>query len=423
MKSANHISSELGNLIDIVIDYRGKTPKKLKGEWSEMGIPALSAKNIKNGKIVNEKTIRFVNEDLYSKWMKKEVKKGDILMTSEAPLGETYLLKTDDKLLLSQRLFAIRVNQKKINPKYLFYYFNTDVGKRELLSRATGTTVGGIRQTALLKVVVNYPEDLNLQAKIASILSAYDDLIENNEKRIKALEEMAQHLYIEWFVKFDFPEHEKVGMVNSKTDFGMIPSGWELKKLSDLVYINPPTKITNKNQVIHVPMECLSTTLSFIDLDKTFRKEGGSGSKFINGDTLFARITPCLQNGKGAFVNFLDVGEIGCGSTEFVVMRSKVLSPTYIYFLSRSPNFRKSAESTMVGASGRQRVRSEFFQNYLIPVPTSLLLDEFESLTKNIFGIIKTLSLANRSLSQIRDLLIPQLVTGKKEVKNNLCQK
>ena len=102
------IESELGTLLDTIIDYRGKTPKKLKGEWASSGMPALSAKNIKKGKIVNQEAIRYVDKDLYSRWMKEEVKKGDILMTSEAPLGETFYVKNDDKLLLSQRLFAIR---------------------------------------------------------------------------------------------------------------------------------------------------------------------------------------------------------------------------------------------------------------------------------------------------------------------------
>ena len=202
--------SQLGSLIDTIIDYRGKTPKKLGGEWSSGGIPALSAKNIKQGKIVNPESIRYVDDALYKRWMKEEVKKGDLLMTSEAPLGETYYVKNDEKVLLSQRLFSIRTKAKELNSRFLYYYFNSKLGRHELLSRATGTTVGGIRQTALVKVLVRFPKDSEIQKEIAEVLGAYDDMIENNEKRIKALEEMAQLLYIEWFVKFKFPGHEKI---------------------------------------------------------------------------------------------------------------------------------------------------------------------------------------------------------------------
>lgn len=234
MDTANLTRTTLEELIDKVIDYRGKTPKKLKGNWSSTGIPALSAKNIKGGKIVNEESIRYVDLKLYSRWMKEELQKEDILITSEAPLGETYFIKKDIKICLSQRLFAVRVNKQKIDPKFLYYYFNSELGKHELQSRATGTTVGGIRQTALMNVVVYHPESTVTQSHIASIITTYDDLIENNEKRIKTLEEMAQCLYTEWFVKFKFPGHEKVRMIDSGTEYGLIPEGWEIRKIEDL---------------------------------------------------------------------------------------------------------------------------------------------------------------------------------------------
>ena len=114
---------KLNEIIVDIIDYRGKTPKKLGSCWSESGVMALSAMNVKQGQLVNLEKAKFVSEDLYRKWMKSEVVKGDILMTSEAPLGETYLVPDNRKICLSQRLFCIRANPSVILPQFLFCFF------------------------------------------------------------------------------------------------------------------------------------------------------------------------------------------------------------------------------------------------------------------------------------------------------------
>lgn len=146
--------TELKNLISLIIDYRGKTPLKLGSDWSSSGYRALSAKNIKTGKIVNEESIRYVDENLYKKWMKDEISRGDIIITSEAPFGEVYYWNSDEKIVLSQRLFAIRPI-KSINSQYLCYYMATEKFHKELESRATGSTVTGLRQPELLKCKID----------------------------------------------------------------------------------------------------------------------------------------------------------------------------------------------------------------------------------------------------------------------------
>ena len=146
--------TELKNLISLVIDYRGKTPLKLGGDWSSSGYRALSAKNIKTGKIVNPESIRYVDSNLYSKWMKDEVCRNDIFITSEAPFGEIFFWDSDEKIVLSQRLFAIRPNNAVV-PKYLYYYMTTEKFHKELDSRATGSTVTGLRQPELLKCKID----------------------------------------------------------------------------------------------------------------------------------------------------------------------------------------------------------------------------------------------------------------------------
>ena len=173
---------ELGEVVSEIIDYRGKTPKKLGGDWSESGIMALSAMNVKQGRLVNLEKAKFVSEELYKKWMKSEVEKNDILMTSEAPLGEVYCLAEKKKICLSQRLFCIRANPNIIKPSVLFYAIRSPAIQNQLHARATGTTVAGIRQSALRKISVIIPP-LQLQSRAESVLGTLISTRETLDKK------------------------------------------------------------------------------------------------------------------------------------------------------------------------------------------------------------------------------------------------
>lgn len=170
----------VADVISTVIDYRGKTPKKLGGDWSDHGYRALSAKNVKTGKIVNPDSIRYVSQELYSNWMKEEIEKEDILITSEAPFGQIYYWDSDEKIVLSQRLFAVRI-RKEFYPKYIYFYMTSSAFQAELNSRATGTTVTGLRQPELLKCKILAP-DYNEQKRIADILWSIEKKIDLNEE-------------------------------------------------------------------------------------------------------------------------------------------------------------------------------------------------------------------------------------------------
>ena len=183
----------LGDIVNLVIDYRGKTPLKLGGSWSQNGYRALSAKNIKTGAIVNEDSIRFVDEELYRRWMKDEVQRGDIFVTSEAPFGQIYYWNSDEKIVLSQRLFCLRLSEE-VCSKFVYYYMITNTFQAELDGRATGTTVIGLRQPELLKCKINLPS-LAEQQRIASILSSLDEKIEVNRRINDNLEQQAMALF------------------------------------------------------------------------------------------------------------------------------------------------------------------------------------------------------------------------------------
>lgn len=168
----------LGEIAELVIDNRGKTPKKLGGDWSESGYRALSAKNIKTGYIVQPDSVRFVSAEMYHKWMKDEIQRGDIIVTSEAPFGQVLYWDSDEKIVLSQRLFGVRI-KAGFDPRFVYYYMTTKDFQGEMDGRATGTTVIGLRQPELMKCCVQCP-NLETQRKIASVLSSIDEKISLN---------------------------------------------------------------------------------------------------------------------------------------------------------------------------------------------------------------------------------------------------
>ena len=247
------------------------------------------------------------------------------------------------------------------------------------------------------------------QRRIAGILAAYDNLIENNQRRIEILEAMARALFREWFVHFHFPGHEDVARVVSA--LGEIPSGWTVQPVTECVELNPRVVVPREGEKPFVPMGCLGTDSMLITNVES--RDGNSGAKFQNGDTLLARITPCLENGKTGFVQFLPHPQaVAFGSTEYIVLRSRTLTPEFVYLLARSDEFRGTAIKSMTGASGRQRVQEGVFNDFLIVHPPSSILDRFSALVGPQFRMIQRLHLQADTLRQTRDLLLPRLLSG-----------
>src|SRR5260370_6139952 len=368
----------------------------------------LGIKNITDDGKLDLSDIRHIAEEDFSEWTRRVMpRQGDIVFTYEATLNRYAIIPKGFRGCLGRRLALIRPNPEKVDTRFLFYYFFSE-DWRATISKNTlsGSTVDRIPLTSFPTFNISLPS-LPTQRKIAAILSAYDDLIENNTRRIAILEEMAQSLYREWFVHFRFPRHEKKRMVESK--LGMIPEGWEVVKSSDAMEIDPPTKVPKDGKKPFVSMAGLSTT--FIIVETIEMRTGNSGSKFKNGDTLFARITPCLENGKIGFVQFLPSDHaVAFGSTEFIVLRSKTSCPEYIYLMARSNEFRDNAIKSMSGATGRQRVQIACFDKFLIAHPDSKTLYAFGELVRPLFRNIFVLAQQNANLRLTRDLLLPKLI-------------
>ncbi len=301
--------------------------------------------------------------------------------------------------------FYIVLKENDLRLRYIFYLLNT----LPLRYMNTDVAVPGLNRTNALRLPVTIVSPA-AQDYIVEILSSYDDLIENNRRRIQLLEQAARLLYKEWFVRLRFPGHERVKIVDG------VPEGWERKYVSDVIDVNPTEKIPKGNLIRYVPMAGLSTTGMSIDLVESEFRTTSTSVRYRNGDVLFARITPCLENGKTGFVNFLAEDEIACGSTEFIVLRGNLVNQYFTYCLARTYDFRENAIKSMIGSSGRQRVQPSCFDDFIIALPNSIILKQFDETVSPFFHQIAILMRQITQLAKARDLLLPKLMNGEMAV-------
>ena len=414
---SEHQFAPLEEWMESIIDYRGKTPEK-----TTTGIPLITAKVIKGGRI--ETPSEFIAADAYDEWMRRGIPEaGDVVITTEAPLGEVAQL-PKGKVALAQRVITLRGKKGLVDNTFLKYLLLSRPFQEDLEARATGTTVVGIKQSVLRKIDLDFPPFLDQKAT-AHILGTLDDKIELNRKTNETLEAMAKALFRSWFVDFDpvraKAEGRPTGLPAEISDLfpasfedselGEIPSGWEIGRLEEILEIDPPRQLRRGSVSPYLEMKGVPTgSHSAVDV---IAREFSSGSKFRNGDTLLARITPCLENGKTAFVDFLKDGETGWGSTEFIVMcgRREEVNP-FAYYLARSEVFRNNAIQNMVGSSGRQRVPSDAVSGFTLPLPSEEILVKFGLLATDLMRRISANADQSVILSKIRDALLPKLISG-----------
>ena len=191
----------------------------------------------------------------------------------------------------------------------------------------------------------------------------------------------------------------------------MSDNGLGYCQIANYVDVNPKRSLRKNEPAKCVDMSYLSTTGPFPFGWET--KGYNGGMKFMNGDTIMARITPCLENGKVAYVNFLNDGEVAFGSTEYIVLHTKdEVAPVFTYFLARNKNFVDYATKNMNGSSGRQRVSGDTIGKYIVPVIDSSALKEFSGMATPAMKVIRNNSFESRSLASIRDALLPLLLSG-----------
>ncbi len=371
--------------------------KKNRGE----PLPYLANVNVRWGEfhLENLREMRFEHDEMD----RYGLKYGDIVMCEGGEPGRCAIWKEPvPGMMIQKALHRIRPHDC-IDHRFLYYTFLHKGKTGEFAPLFTGATIKHLPRQQLAKLEIDFPQ-LEVQRRIADFLSAYDNLIENNRRRMALLEDASRQLYKEWFVRLRFPGHEHTSIVHG------VPEAWDRVPTPDAIYVNPPTRLSDEDEHWSVEMADLDTDSMVIQ--QATRREGRSGSKFRNGDTLFARITPCLENGKTGFVNFMEDGEVARGSTEFIVLRSKRLTPEFVYCLARTYEFRENAIRSMVGSSGRQRVQESCFDKFLVLVPPSTLLGVFTECVEPMFQQIRVLHSINHKLKTARDLLLPRLMGG-----------
>ena len=380
--------------------------------YIDSGVSLIRSQNVYNIKFEYE-GLAHITADAAKKLDGVTVARGDVLLNITGDSVARTCIVPDNVLpaRVNQHVAIIRTNPEVLDYRYLNYYLASPFMQAHMLGLAVGK---GASRNAITKAMI---EDFSIplpplpvQRRIANILSAYDDLIENNRKQIKLLEEAAQRLYKEWFIDLSFPGHEHTPIING------IPEEWKVDLLGNLIDFNPTISQTANSAKLFVPMEAISTSSMLIDYKNTSITDKNSGSKFEVGDTLLARITPCLENGKTAFVSKIYHGEYGVGSTEFIVMRSKKLNPYIVYLIARTERFRTYAINSMTGSDGRQRARVDKLELYTILRPSQKIIDLFSQNAEPIFSEASTLSEKIFSLQEARDRLLPRLMNCEMEV-------
>ena len=333
---------------------------------------------------------------------------------------------------VNQHVAIIRPDPEVLEPQFLRYALVEPKMQDRLLSWAgAGGTRNALTKRMIESLEVFAPTKVQEQHTVAHVLGTLDDKIELNRRMNETLEAMARALFQSWFVDFD-PVRAKMegrdtGLPKpitdlfpdrmSESELGLIPNGWEICPLPQLIEINPRRSLRKGEVAPYLDMANMPTKghVPRTVVDRPF----GSGMRFTNGDTLVARITPCLENGKTAYVDFLQHGEIGWGSTEYIVMRPMPPFPNeFAYYLACSTRFREFAIQNMAGTSGRQRVPATALSQFLLPAPPKPIAESFGEFVRPLTKLVCEAETASRILAALRDTLLRKLISDKLRMKS-----
>ena len=364
-------------------------------EYVPNGVPFYRSKEIID--LYNKRDVStelFISEKRFKEISEKfgAPKEDDILLTSVGSLGIPYKVKPNDRFYFKDGnlTWFKDIDKEKLLPDYLMYWLSTGVGKQKLEEITIGSTQAAFTISGLKTIIIEIPS-INTQRQITSILTSLDDKIDLLRRENATLEVMAETLFRQWFV------------VEAKEE-------WKEGGISDLIEFNPTRKLAKDAVVPFLEMSNLST--SIYAPTYWYNRAFSSGSKFRNGDTLLARITPCLENGKTAYIDFLNENQIAWGSTEFIVMHSKLgLHSFFSYVIAKFQDFRDYAESCMSGSSGRQRVDVENLKNYPILIPDESTIEKFNNKIETVVCKMHNNNVQIQTLIQTRDGLLPKLMS------------
>ncbi|MCG9648774.1 restriction endonuclease subunit S [Vibrio brasiliensis] len=383
------------------------------------GCPLIGVGDFKDNFSPKWDELEEINPDGVSK-VEDYLKEGDLLFVrsngNKALVGRSLYINKDIKALYSGFCIRARLKTDDICPLFLAYFTKTQFF-RDAISFVAGTNINNLNQGILSEVrIPSYSKEK--QALIVKALSSIDKKIELNNRIKSELEAMAKTLYDYWFVQFDFPDengkpYKSSGgkMVYSDTLMREIPDGWHDGCASELISFNPTTYLSKGSMAKYIDMDSLPVKGFMTKRPKA--KEFSGGAKFVKNDVAVARITPCLENGKTALLSRLEEGEVGFGSTEFIILRGKNF-PLFGFAscLSRSESFRQFAIANMTGTSGRKRIDAKVLETYSLAIPPKDLLVKYEEIVSSFFKNMTVNSIENDELADLRDWLLPMLMNG-----------
>ena len=394
------------------------------GEHTPGGIPLIKVGDIKDGSIPVRPSY-CISAETNQEYRRTQLSGDELLITLVGNPGECVVVRPEMVGWNPARaIAAIKLKDTELRT-YLKAVLESSAGKH-LIDSVLNTTV---QKTLNLKDIRRLPIPMPDRATIAAI-SQMSELFSNRITLLRetnaTLEAIAQALFKSWFVDFD-PVRAKMegrtpeGMDEATaalfpdgfetSELGEMPRGWQLAPLSQAFEINPSRKLKKGEAAPYVDMASVETQGHAVS--SVVSREMGSGSKFVNGDTLLARITPCLENGKTAFVDCLPEGVTGWGSTEFVVLRPKPPLPVYFgYLLCRHQAFREFAIQSMSGTSGRQRIQNDVLGRFPIAIPSTDIAEAFADVVSAVQQKIAANHAQAQTLSTLRDTLLPRLISG-----------
>lgn len=383
--------------VELIIDHRGRTPKKLGGDFVGAGVQVISAIHVYGGRLHTESNQRYVTVEMARRWMPNRLRSGDVLLTSEAPMGQVAYLDHDADYCLGQRLFGLRARSSVVDGRYLYYALRSPRTQHALLARASGTTAQGIRQSELRQVVLLLP-GLDVQRRIAGVLGALDDKIDSNRRLVRLLEDTAATAFVGWF-----------GEARALGELEMADG-----TLGDLA--------TLAKQAVH-PAESPEVLFEHFSIPAFDAGEGGHvtlGSSMLSGKTLLPRADVVLLSKlnpqtKRVWWPRPSGRHLAVCSPEFLVLVPRPGIPaSYLYATVASDGrFYGDLLSHATGTTGsRQRVRPAEALSCRAVVPGAEVLRAWDRFARPLYDHASSLLAENRTLAALRDTLMPRLTSG-----------
>lgn len=394
------------------------------------GIPPKYSENLNDMIVINQKCIRdgklSLKDSRYHNYSLKKVaeekilKKYDILINSTGvgTLGRVCQnLLDNENLIVDTHVTIVRPNLEKINPIYLGFAIRNNQKFIESLGEGSTGQTELKRQRLADEVEIFYPEDIKTQEKIASILSALDDKIEINNEMNKTLEEMAQTLFKRWFIDFDFPNengepYRSSGGKMVDSELGEIPEGWEVNKYGALVKLNGlnTKKGNHLRDLPYVPIDCIPKKSLGLQEFKSWKEAESSLQLFNENDILFGAMRAYFH--KVVISPFKGVTRKTC----FILTPLEENDLSYVTLLTFQESTIDYANSNSKGTTMPYAVWENGLENMSVINPPQNIKEKFNSYVYPLLNSIKSSLLSNKSLTEIRDTLLPKLMSGEIEV-------